>query len=79
MKFNYTVNPDIPQAAWYLSIEKGSDKINVELGTAIPHNDDFFVAGVWDGDFKKGRFDTAAFACCSGAIICEAPRNKWGG
>lgn len=78
MKFNYIVNPNIPQAAWCASIETGKDSLTVELGNALPHNESFFVCGVWNGDFENGRFDLASFPCCTGARVLNDV-NEGGG
>lgn len=69
MRFKYYVNSNIPQAAWCAVIQTGQDVVDVELGLAVPHNEKFFVAGVWDGEFLEGGFAEASFSCCSGARI----------
>lgn len=71
MIFNYTVNQNIPQAAWCAVVEEGNEAINVELGRSVPHNALFFVVGVWDGDFQSGRFDSAHFPCCTGGRLLK--------
>lgn len=69
MNFKYIINDKIPQAAWCACIKPGNDSIAVIIGKAVPHNEHFFVSGVWDGDFKAGRFDSANFPCCTGARL----------
>jgi len=76
MKLQYLVNQNIPQLAWCAVVEKDSDIVRVEAGSSVYCSDNFFVAGVWDGKFTDGEFDTCNFACCTGANV---NRCKWGG
>ncbi|MCM1141799.1 MAG: hypothetical protein NC453_24780 [Muribaculum sp.] len=73
MKFNYIVNANIPQAAWCLIMHKRCESVDVELGQTVPHNDNFFFSGVWDGEFSAGDFINASFVCGTGAKL------EWGG
>lgn len=75
MKFAYHVNYSIPQAAWCAEITSDDDIIRVELGRSVPFNEDFFVSGVWDGDFEKGDFTRCKFACCTGAVLTDVNRG----
>ncbi len=51
-------------------MKKECDEIQVFAGNAVEMYDNFFVSGVWDGDFEEGDFENCNFACCTGA------RNK---
>lgn len=77
MKFNYHINKNIPQGAWCATLTCGNEQINVELGVSVPHNEQFFVSGVWDDDFDKANFNNCHFACCTGAKLTNS--NMGGG
>lgn len=69
MKFSYNINNSIPAGAWCAGIERGNDIISVEIGSAVEYTTDFFVQGVWDGEYSDGNFFNAHFACCSGGSV----------
>lgn len=69
MKFNYNVNQFIPVSAWCAVLKKEVEEIDVEIGTAIETTTDFFVQGVWDGNYSDGDFANAHFSCCTGGCI----------
>ena len=74
MNFKFTVNHKIPQSSWCMKLQKDCEVVEVELGSAVPFNQNFFFSGVWDGDFKTGGFDEASFVCGTGAKL-----ENWGG
>lgn len=69
MKFSYKINKSIPVGAWCAIIERGNEIISVEIGSAVEHTTNFFVQGVWDGEYSDGNFYNAHFACCSGGNV----------
>lgn len=75
MKFNYNVNHKISRGAWCAVVEKGKAVINVEIGLAVEHTSDFFVQGVWDGEFSDGDFMSAHFSCCTGANVNKSKQG----
>lgn len=81
MKIEYTENKDIPALAWFLKIEKSTGIAKLEHGRSVECASDFFVSGVWDGDFSNGDFAHANFSCCTGGklVDSDACGNKGGG
>ncbi len=75
MKFEYELNSCIPRGAWCAMISRGCDVVRVITGKSVCKTENWFVFGVWDGEFSSGRFDRAQFACCSGANVNNC---KWG-
>lgn len=69
MRFDYTVINSLPPLSWLAVLEEGSSLVRVIVGNAVETFDDFFVSGVWDGDFEQGDFENCDFACCTGARI----------
>ena len=69
MKFVYSIKSSLPPLSWLAKVEKSSDIIQVIAGESVEIFDDFFVSGVWDGDFETGDFDNCNFACCTGARL----------
>ena len=69
MKFVYSIKSSLPPLSWLAKVEKLSDIIQVIAGESVEIFDDFFVSGVWDGDFETGDFDNCNFACCTGARL----------
>lgn len=58
----------IPPLSWLMKITK-DENILVKHGKFVEHKDDFFVSGVWDGNFEKGDFIYAKYSCCTGAKL----------
>ena len=73
--FNYELYEQFPPLAWLMCLKSGEDCVTVKHGAGVECTDDFFVSGVWAGDFSAGRFDDTAFSCSSGARM----NNEWGG
>ena len=70
MIFNYLPPPiEIPQGSWCAILTAGNEEIDIEAGKAVPCFPNFFVSGVWDGDFKDGDFSNSNFPCCTGAKL----------
>lgn len=69
MRLVYRANSELPPLVWLARMRKGSEEVVVTCGDAVECKPQFFVAGVWDGEFQEGRFDKASFACCTGGIL----------
>lgn len=69
MVFKYKIKNTLPPLSWLATIEEGNDIIEVLAGCAVEIFDNFFVSGVWDGEFEKGDFDNCNFSCCTGARL----------
>ncbi len=74
MKFKYVEKSKLPPLAWCAFLNK-SDDVMVLHGPSVECKEDFFVAGVWDGDFEEGGFDLAHFACCTGGSVNKTKRG----
>lgn len=62
----YKLLESIPALAWLMQVPLlGS--IIIKHGSMVECKPDFFVSGVWDGDFETGDFITSDFSCCTGA------------
>lgn len=68
MKFIYKRNEKLPSLSWVAEM-KTADEILVIHGAQVECHENFFVAGVWDGDFEKGEFDTALSFHGTGAVL----------
>ena len=71
MVFVYNVIDSLPALAWLAKIEKDSSIISICCGNKVEITNSYFVAGVWDGDFNKGDFDTCRFSCCTGGKLTD--------
>lgn len=69
MEFDYTIKKALPPLSWLAVLKNNSESILVYAGCAVEVFDDFFVSGVWDGDFEQGDFEHCNFACCTGARL----------
>ena len=67
--FKYIPHKNLGRLVWGAVIKRHLSTIRVYIGDAVEATSDYFVAGVWDGDFKKGNFDEAEFFCGSGAKL----------
>ena len=76
MRFNYIEKDKLPPLAWLVRIKKNNKLIEVFHGKMVECKHNFFVAGVWNGDFNKGDFVNASFSCCTGGIISGDGNEK---
>lgn len=75
MKFLYNINNQLPALAWLATISKNDATIEVSCGEAVVTTDEWFAAGVWNGDLQKGEIDTCSTCCCTGMKL----NSKLGG
>lgn len=73
INFKYIKQTKLPPLAWLAIFTKDFDTVEVICGDAVVTSPIYFVAGVWDGDFQKGEFDTCTTPCCTGMKIKEIP------
>jgi hypothetical protein len=66
MSFIFRENPALPRLAWLASVESG--RCSVEHGCLVETSRDFFVEGIWYGDFATGRFGACESFFGSGAV-----------
>ena len=71
INFKYRKQINLPPLAWLAVFTKNTDTVEVICGDAVVTSPLYFVAGVWDGDFQKGEFDTCTTPCCTGMKINE--------
>ena len=57
MKLHYFDHHDFPPFSWLAVVSTSPRRICVMKGRDVEAADDFFVEGVWDGEFKQGGFD----------------------
>ncbi|PCM45665.1 hypothetical protein [Marinobacter sp. ANT_B65] len=66
---NTIVDSGLPRLAWIASIKKASLSITIFHGADVEVADNFIVEGVWEGDFKLGKFHSAETFFGSGVSI----------
>lgn len=69
--FEFIVSKNIGKLSWGMIVSPKTEKVRVIVGEQVETTETFFVAGVWDGDFMSGEFETAEMFCGSGAKISE--------
>lgn len=69
MTFLYNINKQLPALAWLATISKNDETIKVSCGEAVVTSNEWFAAGVWNGDLQKGEIDTCSTCCCTGMKI----------
>lgn len=65
-QFQYTVHQNLAKLGWGMIITPQNPIVDVHIGTMVEAKEDFFVSGVWDGDFSAGDFHTAEYFCGCG-------------
>lgn len=65
MNFVYKKNPQLAKLGWCMSIKRNSNDVVVHVGDYVETQSDWFVAGVWDGDFIKADFENSDFLCAT--------------
>ena len=68
-KFNYHIFKKLPLLGWSMVIHRESNSIDVYAGDYVETMENWFVSGVWDGDFQKADFQNAEFFCATGVKI----------
>jgi hypothetical protein len=58
MKLSVRIDASLPQLAWLAEIDREALDVRATIGSSVEVASDFLVAGVWDGRFADGRFDT---------------------
>ena len=61
--FKYLVHEQLAKLGWCMKMEKGNPEIIVHTGAYVETFPEWFVSGVWDGDFEEADFDNADFLC----------------
>ena len=63
--FKYIKYEKLAKLGWCMKVEKNNPEVLVHLGEYVETNNDWFVSGVWDGDFSKADFENANFLCAT--------------
>ena len=66
MNFLYNKKSELPPLAWLAVLTKEADSVDVFCGDAVVTTDNWFAAGVWDGELAKGKMDSCTTSCCTG-------------
>lgn len=77
MNFKFLSNSHLSKLAWLAEVNTGEDEVKVWLGDAVERTENFFVAGVWDGNFIDGDFSNAHFSCSTGGILINPDSVKF--
>lgn len=67
--FTYHICGGIPLLGWSMVINKDCNVVDVYCGNYVERNNEWFVSGVWDGEFGEADFSSAEFFCATGAKI----------
>ncbi len=68
MEFKYRQLNNLPALSWYAKISTLENIVEVIHGKAVECHPNFFVAGIWDGDFKNGNFIDTAYCAATGCV-----------
>lgn len=63
--FKYIRHKNLAKLGWCMIINKNEPEIIVHVGNYVETNDEWFVAGVWDGSFELADFENADFLCAT--------------
>lgn len=69
MKLSTCQIESLPRLAWLAEVKKHTNETRLLHGAWVEVRDNFFVEGVWNGEFGDGGFDTADSFFGSGAVI----------
>lgn len=69
MYFEFKENTDISKLSWCLRITRNSPIITVSHGSWVEVDNDFFVEGAWDSDFKERNIHQSLNFMGSGGLI----------
>jgi hypothetical protein len=62
-------NPALPKLAWLAQVNGRDHTCAVTHGLWVETAAQFFIEGVWDGEFTEGAFDRSACVFGSGAVV----------
>lgn len=70
-EFKYKIHEKLAKLGWCMRVEKGNTCITVDAGSYVETYPEWFVSGVWDGDFTKADFDGCDYLCATAVKISE--------
>jgi len=70
-EFKYIKHDKLAKLGWCMQIEKDNPEVTVHVGSYVETEKEWFVSGVWDGEFKEANFEDADFLCATAAKIKE--------
>lgn len=70
-KFEFNLVEALPKLAWIAALNKKNKTIEVQHGKNVECGNNFFVAGVWDDEYKKVNFDKSTIFWGTGAKYTE--------
>lgn len=69
MKISTKCNVSLPPLSWVAEVDTTAGTTTVTHGKWVEIQDNFFVEGIWDGDFAEGSFDRTSNFFGSGAVL----------
>lgn len=69
MLVSFRINPALPRLAWMAEVERQNLAVTAIFGRCVEHGPDFAVAGVWNGRFGDGAFETTDCFFGTGLVI----------
>lgn len=66
MIFIYNKESGLPALAWLAVMTRGTNSVEVRCGDSVVTTENWFAAGVWDGELAEGGMDTCTTSCCTG-------------
>src|ERR1700741_1434811 len=68
-KINYRPIGELPKLMWLAVVQPESKTLTVLHGSAVECRDQWFVEGIWDGEFARGEFHRSEHFFGSGVRV----------
>ena len=65
----FHMNVSLPKLAWIAEVERKNLAVSAVFGGCVEHSRNFLVAGVWNGRFAEGGFETTDCFFGTGLIV----------
>jgi hypothetical protein len=71
MNTSFRVNVTLPRLAWIAEVDRINLAVTANYGISVECDDNFLVAGVWNGPFSAGGFDSTDCFFGTGFVVRE--------
>jgi hypothetical protein len=59
----------LPYLSWLALVDCANEKVVIQHGSSVEVRDNFFIEGVWNGNFDEGNFDSTDCVFGTGGIL----------
>jgi hypothetical protein len=69
LRYRFAANPSLPKLSWVADVNRADETVSIHHGPFVEVRENFFVEGVWNGEFEKGDFGATDCVFGTGAVL----------